>query len=70
MPLKDTPALRRLAAQALAAEDQVGVRVRADRHFHVAGVRDYGPGEVLRMQRLRALTLIAAGVVELIPYLP
>ena len=70
MPLKDTPALRRLVAQALAAEDQVGVRVLPERHFHVVGVRDYGPGETFRLQRLRALGLIAAGIVELLPYIP
>jgi hypothetical protein len=67
MPFKDTPGLRRLVAQALAAEDEVTVRVLPGCHFHVVGVRDYGPGETFRLPRLRARTLVDAAVVELLP---
>ena len=66
MPFKDTPALRRLVAQVQAAHDQVDVRVLPGRHFHVVGVRDYGPGETFSLPRLRAQTLIDAHVVELV----
>jgi hypothetical protein len=66
MPFKDTPALRRLAAQVLAAQDQVQVRVLPGRHFHVVGERDYGPGEVFSLPRLRAQTLADAEVVEIV----
>lgn len=70
MPFKDTPGLRRLVAQALAAQDEVRVRVLPGRHFHVVGIRDYGPGEIFRLPRLRARTLIEANVVELMPDQP
>jgi hypothetical protein len=66
MPFKDTPALRRLVAQVQAAHDQVDVRVLPGRHFHVVGVRDYGPGETFTLPRLRAQILIDAQVVELV----
>jgi hypothetical protein len=67
MPFKDTPALRRLVAQVQAAQDQVHVRVLPGRHFHVVGERDYGPGEVFSLPRLRAKSLVDAHVVELVP---
>jgi hypothetical protein len=67
MPFKDTPALRRLVAQVQAAQDQVQVRVLPDRHFHVVGEHDYGPGEVFSLPRLRAMSLVDAHVVELVP---
>ena len=60
MPFKDTPGLRRLVAQALAEEDRVTVRVLPARHFHVVGVRDYGPGETFELPRVRARKLIEA----------
>lgn len=67
MPLKDTPGLRRLVAQALAEEDRVTVRVLHGRHFHVVGVRDYGPGETFDLPRSRARVLVETNVVELMP---
>jgi hypothetical protein len=67
MPFKDTPALRRLVAQAQAAQDHVQVRVTPGRHFHIVGEREYGAGETFSLPRLRAQTLVEAHVVEIVP---
>ena len=66
MPLKDTPALRRLVASALEAEDEVDARVLPG--FIIennAGIRCI-PGDTARLSRRHARQLADAGSVELL----
>ena len=44
------------------------MRALPGRHFHVVGERDYGPGEIFSLQRLRAQALVIALVIELVPW--
>ena len=66
MPFKDTPGLRRIAAQALEARDTVRVRVV---HHAAALVLDGSPtreGDTLEVPRRRVHDLVERGFVQLV----
>jgi hypothetical protein len=65
MPLKDTPALRKLVARAIAEEDEVDVRVLPG--FMVGWLGEtYGADETPRLPRERARQLARDGAVVLV----
>jgi hypothetical protein len=66
MPFKDSPGLRRIAAAAIDARDMVEVRVLERDAVFILENRPLYPGEVLTLQRRRAVLMAESGWVELL----
>jgi hypothetical protein len=64
MPFKDTPGLRRIAAAAIEARDMVEVRVLDRDALLIYEGTPMRPGDVVLLQRRRALLMAEQGWVE------